>query len=148
MVDPLHRDEVLARFQEELKRDRNHARAGGISEFGLVELTRKRTGPSLERQLTQPCPTCNGAGRTQSPETSLLKAYRELVRLGERLRGADVRLTLHPELSASLHQESRESLMQLARLLGARVSWIERADTPRHAVVMDLQFPGQDSASA
>ncbi|MBK8791014.1 MAG: Rne/Rng family ribonuclease [Holophagaceae bacterium] len=148
MVDPLHRDEVLARFQEELKRDRNHARAGNISEFGLVELTRKRTGPSLERQLTQPCPTCNGAGRTQSPETSLLKAYRELVRLGERLRGAEVRLTLHPELAASLHQESRESLMQLARLLGARVSWIERADTPRHAVVMDLQFPGQDSASA
>ena len=148
MVDAAHRDEVLARFQEELRRDRNHARAGGISEFGLVELTRKRTGPSLERLLTQPCPTCNGAGRTQSPETCLLRAYRELVRLGERLRGADVRLTLHPELAASLNQESREGLMQLARLLGARVVWIERADTPRHAVVMDLQFPGQDSASA
>jgi ribonuclease G len=148
MVDPLHRDEVLARFQEELKRDRNHARAGGISEFGLVELTRKRTGPSLERQLTQPCPACNGAGRTQSPETSLLKAYRELVRLGERLRGAEVRLTLHPDLSSSLHQEAREGLMQLARLLGARVSWIERADTPRQTVVLDVQIQGQGSATA
>jgi len=70
------------------------------------------------------------------------------VRLGERLRGAEVRLTLHPELSAGLNQEAREGLMQLARLLGARVSWIERADTPRQAVVMDLQLPGQDSASA
>jgi ribonuclease G len=148
MVDPVHREEVLARFQEELKRDRNHARAGGISEFGLVELTRKRTGPSLERLLTQPCPTCNGAGRTPSPETCLLKAYRELVRLGERLRGAEVRLTLHPDLAASLNQESRDSLMQLVRLLGARVSWIERADTPRHAVVMDLQLLDQGSASA
>jgi ribonuclease G len=36
MVDPGHREEVMARLQEELKRDRNHARAGGISEFGLV----------------------------------------------------------------------------------------------------------------
>ena len=148
MLDPIHREEVLGRLQEELKRDRNHARAGGISEFGLVELTRKRTGPSLERQLTQPCPTCAGSGRTQSPETSLLKAYRELVRLGERLRGADVRLTLHPELSATLNQEAREGLMQLARLLGARVSWLEHADAPRHAVVMDLQTAGADSASA
>jgi ribonuclease G len=148
MVDAAHRDEVLTRFQEELKRDRNHARAGSISEFGLVELTRKRTGPSLERQITQPCPACNGVGRLQSPETSLLKAYRELVRLGERLRGADVRLTLHPELAASLHQEAREGLMQLVRLLGARVQWIERADTPRHAVVMDVQMVGTDSASA
>jgi ribonuclease G len=148
MVDAAHRDEVLTRLQEELRRDRNHARAGGISEFGLVELTRKRTGPSLERQLTQPCPACNGVGRTQSPETSLLKAYRELVRLGERLRGAEVRLTLHPDLANALHQEAREGLLQLARLLGARVSWIERADTPRYTVVMDLQLPGQDSASA
>jgi len=148
MVDPAHRDEVLTRFHEELKRDRNHARAGGISEFGLVELTRKRTGPSLERQLTQPCPTCNGAGRTQNPETSLLKAYRELVRLGERLRGAEVRLTLHPELSGSLNQDAREGLLQLARLLGARVQWIERADNPRHSVVLDIQLAGQNSASA
>jgi len=148
MVEPAHREEVLALLQEELKRDRNHARAGGISEFGLVELTRKRTGPSLERLLTTPCPACNGAGRLQSPETSLLKAYRELVRQGERLRGADVRLTLHPELSASLHLEAREGLLQLARLLGARVQWIERADAPRHAVVMDVQLPGQASASA
>jgi Ribonuclease G/E len=95
-----------------------------------------------------PCPACSGAGRLQSPETSLLKAYRELVRQGERLRGADVRLTLHPELSAALHQEAREGLLQLARLLGARVQWIERADTPRHAVVMDIQLPGQASATA
>jgi ribonuclease G len=87
-------------------------------------------------------------GRTQSPETSLLKAYRELVRLGERLRGAEVRLTLHPDLANALHQEAREGLLQLARLLGARVTWVERADTPRHAVAMDLQLPGQDSASA
>jgi ribonuclease G len=148
MLDAAHREEVLTRLQEELKRDRNHARAGGISEFGLVELTRKRTGPSLERRLTQPCPACNGVGRTPSPDTSLLKAYREMVRLGERLRGAEVRLTLHPELSASLHQEAREGLLQLARLLGARVQWIERPDTPRHIVVLDLQLPGQESASA
>ncbi|HTL98861.1 MAG TPA: Rne/Rng family ribonuclease, partial [Holophagaceae bacterium] len=63
MLVPEHRDAVLARLQEELKRDRNHARATGISEFGLVEMTRKRTGPSLERMLTQPCPSCAGTGR-------------------------------------------------------------------------------------
>ena len=148
MMDPAHRDAVLTRFHEELRRDRNHARAGGISEFGLVELTRKRTGPSLERQLTQTCPTCSGAGRSPSPETCLLKAYREMVRLGERLRGADVRLTIHPDLSASLNHESREGLFQLARLLGARVQWLERADNPRHAVLLDIQLADQTSATA
>ncbi|HJV47682.1 MAG TPA: hypothetical protein VJ549_00275, partial [Geothrix sp.] len=66
----------------------------------------------------------------------------------ERLRGADVRLTLHPDLAAALHQEAREGLLQLARLLGARVQWIERADTPRYAVILDLQMPGSNSATA
>jgi ribonuclease G len=70
------------------------------------------------------------------------------VRLGERLRGAEVRLTLHPELAASLHAEAREGLLQLARLLGARVQWIERADAPRQAVVLDLDLVDQDGASA
>jgi ribonuclease G len=148
MVDPVHREAVLARLQEELKRDRNHARAGAISEFGLVELTRKRTGPSLERLLTQPCPACAGTGRLASPETALLKAYRELVRLGERLRGAQVRLTLHPDLAAGLHTEAREGLTQLAQLLGARVEWIERPDAPRQAVGLELDLLDQDGASA
>lgn len=148
MVDPAHREAVLTRLQEELKRDRNHARASSVSEFGLVEMTRKRTGPSLERQLTQPCPACAGTGRLVSPETALLRAYRELVRLGERLRGGEVRLTLHPDLAASLHGEAREGLLQLARLLGARVQWIERADAPRQAVVLDLDLADQDGASA
>jgi ribonuclease G len=148
MVDSAHREAVMARFQEEIQRDRNHPRAGELSEFGLVELTRKRTGPSLERMLTQSCPTCNGAGRTPSPDAALLKAYRELVRLGERLRGSEVRITLHPDLSASLNQEAREGLMKLTRLLGARVQWIERPEAPRHTVVLDLQIPEQNSASA
>jgi len=59
-----------------------------------------------------------------------------------------VRLTLHPELSSSLNQEAREGLIQLTRLLGARVQWIERADNPRHSVVLDIQMAGQNSASA
>jgi ribonuclease G len=148
MIDAAHREAVMARFEEEIQRDRNHPRAGVLSEFGLIELTRKRTGPSLERMLTQACPTCGGAGRTPSPDAALLKAYRELVRLGERLRGGEVRLTIHPELAAALHPEAREGLLKLTRLLGAKVHWVERPEAPRHSVVLDLQLSEQDSASA
>ena len=73
MVDPVHREAVLTRFQEELKRDRNHARAGGITEFGLVELTRKRTGPILERLLTQPAPTATVRAAARAPKPCLLR---------------------------------------------------------------------------
>jgi len=139
MLLPEHREAVMARLQEELTRDRNHARAASLSEFGLVEMTRKRTGPSLERQLSCACPACAGSGRLPSADTILLKAYRELARQGERLRGATVKLSVHPDTAPGLHGEAREGLMELARTLGAKVSWIERSDIARHTVQLDLQ---------
>ncbi|HJV22633.1 MAG TPA: Rne/Rng family ribonuclease, partial [Holophagaceae bacterium] len=136
-----HREAVMARLQEELTRDRNHARAASLSEFGLVEMTRKRTGPSLERQLSQPCPACAGSGRLPSAETILLRAYRELARQSARLQGATVRLAVHPDTAPGLQGEAREGLLDLARALGAKVAWIERGDVARHTVGLEI-LPG------
>jgi ribonuclease G len=138
MMDAVHRENVMKRVQEELERDRNHARAVEISDFGLVEMTRKRTGPSLERQLTSNCPHCDGSGRRPSAETVVLGVYRELARQGERLRGNQVRLTIHSELRACLQAETREGLNQLARALGAHVLWVERSDGPVHAMEVEI----------
>jgi ribonuclease G len=139
MLVPEHREAVLARLQEELKRDRNHARATGISEFGLVEMTRKRTGPSLERMLTQPCPACSGTGRLPSAETVLLKAYRELVRRGVKLDGATVTLRVHPEDLDALQAEARGGLTDLAKLLGASLAWSAVPDQTRHSVKLEIE---------
>ena len=138
MMDPQHRECVMKRLQEELERDRNHARAVEISDFGLVEMTRKRTGPSLERTLTAACPHCGGSGRRLSSETVVLGVYREMARLGERLRGAQVRLTLHPELRGALQPETREGVNQLGRALGAQVLWVDRADGAVHEIGIEV----------
>jgi ribonuclease G len=138
MVDPAHRDAVMKRMQEELERDRNHARAVEISDFGLVEMTRKRTGPSLERLLTSSCPHCDGSGRRPSAETVVLGVYREMARQGERLRGTQLRLTLHSELKGALQPDTREGVNQLARALGAHVLWQERGDGPVHQIDIEV----------
>jgi len=138
MMDSGHRESVMKRLQEELERDRNHARAVEISDFGLVEMTRKRTGPSLERMLTSPCPHCGGSGRRLSAETAVLGIYREMARQGERLRGSQVRLTLHADLKAALQAETREGVNVLARALGAHILWLERADGPVHEIGIEV----------
>jgi len=138
MMDPDHRETVMSRLQEELLRDRNHARAVEISEFGLVEMTRKRTGPSLERLLTSACPHCEGSGRRISPESALLSVYREMARQGEKLRGATIRITMHPDYRAALAPESKDGVFQLARAFGAQVTWLDRADGPASAVGFEV----------
>ena len=138
MMDSGHRESVMKRLQDELERDRNHARAVEISDFGLVEMTRKRTGPSLERMLTSPCPHCGGSGRRLSAETAVLGIYREMARQGERLRGSQVRLTLHADLKNALQPETREGVNTLARALGAHILWLERTDGPVHEIGIEV----------
>jgi ribonuclease G len=147
MIDGEHRHKVMEKLNEELLRDRNHARALGISDFGLVEMTRKRTGPSLDRQLTVPCQHCDGSGRSLSPETIVLRVYREMARLGEKLRGASIRITLHPNLRAALGDDTRDGLMQLARFLGAHVLWVERSDFMEESIGFEVTPAKQQGAT-
>ena len=63
MTKKSHRDALVAKLTEELKRDRSKSRILNISEFGLVEMTRKRSHRNLERVMTSVCPCCEGRGR-------------------------------------------------------------------------------------
>lgn len=63
MTKKPHRDALVARLTQELKRDRAKSRILNISEFGLVEMTRKRSHRNLERVMTSVCPCCEGRGR-------------------------------------------------------------------------------------
>ena len=138
MMDLAHREAVMKQLQEELLRDRNHARAVEISDFGLVEMTRKRTGPSLDRLLTTPCPHCEGSGRRLSAETVALSVYREMARLGPRLKGVTVQITLHPELKGAMQTETKEGVLHLAKAFGAKVQWLERSESPLHAIGLEI----------
>ena len=57
-----HRRQVQRALEKALQRDPARIKITGVSELGLVEMTRKRTRESLERILCEPCPTCTGRG--------------------------------------------------------------------------------------
>ncbi|MGA9753281.1 MAG: Rne/Rng family ribonuclease [Acidobacteriota bacterium] len=67
MTKKSHREALVAKLNEALKRDRAKSRILAISEFGLVEMTRKRSHRNLERVMTSVCPCCEGRGRVQAP---------------------------------------------------------------------------------
>lgn len=54
--------QVAAALEEALSSDRTKVVLHGFTSLGLMELTRKRTGPSLREMLTKPCKHCGGAG--------------------------------------------------------------------------------------
>ena len=54
--------QVAAALEEALSSDRTKVVLHGFTSLGLMELTRKRTGPSLREMLTKPCKHCGGTG--------------------------------------------------------------------------------------
>ena len=121
MVEQTHRDEVFALLGEELKRDRAKTKVLSISEFGLVEITRKRSRANLERLLTQPCPYCDGSGRIKAVSTICLNLRREVLRLYRGRVQSELLLRVHPEVASALQGEERTIFDELERSLGTHL---------------------------
>jgi ribonuclease G len=102
----------------ELARDPARTQLLPMSDIGLVQLTRKRTRPSLDRTLSRECPYCHGSGRIKALSTVCLEIRRELIAVAEREPESQVSLVVHPEVSHYLQGPYREVLRELEEIHG------------------------------
>ena len=102
MEDVANRAALFEAFENEIKKDRSKTKILQISDFGLIEMTRKRVRQSLERSLTQPCPYCAGSGRIKSNTTISLEIWRELMKLRDLREGEDIIVRVNPVVYNSL----------------------------------------------
>jgi ribonuclease G len=63
MIYQVDKDELIHAFTLAIKKDRITTEIIGMTELGLVQLTRRKTRESLNRLLENPCPHCGGKGR-------------------------------------------------------------------------------------
>ncbi|WP_286237280.1 ribonuclease G [Neptuniibacter halophilus] len=80
MEDPDHQRQVLRTLERVLERDHAKCKVTGVSDLGLVEMTRKRTRESLEQVLCDVCSECQGRGSIKTPETVCYEIFREILR--------------------------------------------------------------------
>ncbi len=119
MTEKEHRERVFAALERELRKDRAKYKVLSISEFGLVEITRKRSRSNLERLLTQTCPYCEGSGRIPSLTTICLSLRRAALRLAGTLGSKELLLRVHPDVARALQHEERAIVDEIERELGA-----------------------------
>ncbi len=121
MEEEEHREQVYQRLVEALTHDRSRSKTLPISEFGLVELTRKRTRPSLERQMTRQCTHCQGTGRIKRPSAVCFALRQQLLGRREELARRDVLIRVHPEVAAALQHAERAILDELETVLETEI---------------------------
>jgi len=131
MEDPEHRHEVVTKFEAELAKDRSRSRVLQISDFGLVEITRKRSRGNLERVLTRACPECAGSGRIKTDLTAALDLRRALLKPPSLFTsGETVRVKVHPTLARFLVEDEPDILRDAEAALNVRIEILEDQALP------------------
>jgi ribonuclease E len=113
MMESRHRRQVEKAFRDAMRDDRARVKIGKISQFGLLEMTRQRLGPGLQRSMFQPCLSCNGSGYAKSPEAMSLSVLRELTAAVRKKGFATVEVAIHPDALHYLTNVKRENLLAL-----------------------------------
>ncbi len=142
MEEEEHRQQVYGALEQALSRDRVRTQILSISEFGLIEMTRKRSRPSLYSWLTRDCAHCRGQGRVQAPEFVVDRLRRHL--LDRRPTGSSDELVvrLEPAVAAVLRGTRRDVVGELEAALGRPVRVVADASVPVDRFELDYDFPG------
>lgn len=97
-----HKRKVLEVLEEALKRDRTKCRLLGMTQLGLVELTRKKTRNDIFTSLQDECNVCHGSGRILSTASVANKIRIDLLDLFATMDPPAVTISVNPEVMAKM----------------------------------------------
>lgn len=127
---------VLDRLKECMKDDSAKCTILGMSEFGLVEMTRQRNRGSLTQTIFTSCPYCSGSGLVKSHESVSIEIERALKKVISYHQEFALRLVVHPEVDRYINVIDKQFLVKLAEELNAHLEF--QADDKLH--INDFQF--------
>jgi len=100
-------------FRDAFKSDKARSQMLHISKFGIIEMTRQRVQPSLERATYMDCPYCKGSGILKHPESLALEVMRHLKLLASHDGVAVIEVALNPQVADHMSNAKRASLARM-----------------------------------
>lgn len=121
MEDEEHRRQVL----RTLEKQRDHAKTNiiGITELGLVQMTRKRTRESLVQILCEPCPCCQGRGMLKTAETTCYEIFREILREARAYQADSYLVLANQKVVDRLLDEESGNVADLEAFIGRTIKF-------------------------
>jgi len=121
MTDAEHKRQVLRQLEKALARDHAKTTVYDFSPLGLVEMTRKRTTDSLQRQLSERCHECGGRGSLKTPETVTYEIFRDVVRQVRQFDAQRLLVIASPKVVARITDEESAAVAELEEFLGKSI---------------------------
>lgn len=96
---------VLKILENELKKDRTKSTVLGMTQLGLVEMTRKKVRSRLTTKLLMECPYCNGTGKVYSESSVLSIIDKEIKRIKLHTSAEAVVIEVNPHMEAYVKED-------------------------------------------
>ena len=117
-----NRDRVFMTLKEALSKDKAKAQIVPMSEFGLIEMTRKRTRENLNKFLSESCFYCEGRGSLKSKKTICCDIFRDLEReAATSVGGGDICVKVNPDIDQVLKEEEQQSIIDLEKMINRQI---------------------------
>lgn len=123
MNDAEHRRQVLRALEKAMERDYAKTSITGVSELGLVEMTRKRTRESLEHVLCETCRYCHGRGSLKSAETVCYEIFRDILREARAYDCDKLRVLASQDVIDRLLDEESANVADLEEFIGRAIEF-------------------------
>ncbi len=129
MANSANRHRLFRHFEKNLKeKDKFQSVLLKISEFGLVQMTRKRSGKTLIQQLTNRCKYCHGLGFIKSVQNESFMILRKIKEEIERRKTeTNILLTLHPLIFEYITEKEYNSILQLEKIYKSKITLISKS---------------------
>jgi ribonuclease G len=121
MQDAEHRRQLQRALEKSTEKDHAKITITGVSELGLIQMTRKRTRESLARVLCQTCPTCQGRGMLKSAESVSYEIFREILRSARTYDSKQLLVLASQEVIDRLLDEDSACVADLEDLTGKTI---------------------------
>ncbi len=128
MCETANIERVLAALAAGLARDRTPIQISAMSEFGLVEIARKRIREPLARVLSEGCHACDGLGSVRTRQNVALDVIRGIEREAAAAPGRAIVARAAPEIVGWLDARADEVRSALARRGVPRVAFVADAE--------------------
>ena len=132
MTSAENRKKIYLEMKKELKKGRAKVAVSEISEFGVLEMTRERTGLSIVDNLTESCDSCRGLGRIISKDTLLTRIDYWLRDYKQKNKDLRLKLYLNPEIAHYLKKEQKKAYISLMWQNFVYLKVIEDVQTPKN----------------
>lgn len=141
MATGTNRHKLMRHFEKMLKeQDRFQSVVLKVSEFGLVQMTRKRSGKTLQQELTNDCHNCHGSGFVKSKQTECFEVLRKIEQeVREHESSAELIVHTHQEVFDYITKKEYNSVLALEKMFGGKIILESKSSLRPHEFKVEVK---------